>query len=59
MSWLTPHGDYLALGSDDEKRQAAYRGLFDGEIGPQLLGDIRAATHGGYSLGSKFREGIK
>jgi putative transposase len=55
ISWLTPHGEYLALGSNDEKRQAAYRGLFDGEINPQLLRDIRIATHGGYSLGRTFR----
>lgn len=51
MPWLTPHGEYLALGSDDSKRQAAYRGLFDGAIDPQLLRDIRVSTHGGYALG--------
>lgn len=58
MSWLTPHGEYLALGSDDEKRQAAYGGLFDGEVDPQLLRDIRVSAHAGYALG-KLRGGIK
>lgn len=57
---LTPHGEYLALGSDDEKRQAAYRGLFATELDQQLLRDIRISTHGGYAIGSnRFREEIE
>jgi putative transposase len=60
VAWLTPHGEYLALGSDDEKRQAAYRGLFETELDQQLLRDIRISTHGGYAIGSnRFREEIE
>jgi putative transposase len=60
VAWLTPHGEYLALGSDDEKRQAAYRGLFASELDPQLLRDIRVSTHGGYAIGNnRFREDIE
>ena len=59
-SWLMPHGEYFALGSDEEKRQAAYRGLFESELDPQLLREIRVSTHGGYAIGSKrFREEIE
>jgi putative transposase len=60
LSWITPHGEYLALGLDDEKRQAAYRGLFDSELDPQLLREIRVSTHGGYAIGTgRFREEIE
>lgn len=60
LSWITPHGEYLALGLDDGKRQAAYRGLFDSELDPQLLREIRVSTHGGYAIGSsRFREEIE
>ena len=59
-AWLTPHGEYLALGASDEKRQAAYRGLFATELDPQLLRDIRISTHGGYAIGSsRFRAEIE
>ena len=60
VPWLTPHGEYLALGSDDAKRQAAYRGLFATELDPELLREIRVSTHGGYAVGSsRFREDIE
>jgi len=60
LSWITPHGEYLALGLDDEKRQAAYRGLFDSELDPQLLREIRVSTHGGYAIGTgRFRGQIE
>ena len=60
VAWLTPHGEYLALGSDDEKRRSAYRGLFDSELDQQLLREIRLSTHGGYAIGSgRFREEIE
>ena len=58
--WITPHGEYLALGLDDQSRQAAYRGLFETELDSQLLRDIRVSTHGGYAIGnSRFREDIE
>jgi len=60
VPWLTPHGEYLALGSDEEKRQAAYRGLFDSELDQQLMREIRVSTHGGYAIGSsRFRAEIE
>ena len=60
VTWLTPHGEYLALGSDDEKRRSAYRGLFNSELDQQVLREIRLSTHGGYAIGSgRFREEIE
>jgi len=60
VTWLTPHGEYLALGLDDERRRAAYRGLFATELDHQLLRDIRISTHGGYAIGGRrFREDIE
>jgi len=60
VAWLTPHGEYLALGLDDERRRAAYRGLFATELDQQLLRDIRISTHGGYAIGSsRFRDDIE
>jgi len=60
VPWLTPHGEYLALGSDDEKRQAAYRSLFASELDPQVLRAIRVSAHAGYSIGgSRFRAEIE
>jgi putative transposase len=60
VAWLTPHGEYLGLGSDDEKRHEAYRRLFDSELDSELLRDIRKSTHGGYALGNqRFRERIE
>ena len=60
VAWLTPHWEYLALGSDEAKRQAAYRGLFAREIDTGLLREIRTSTHGGHALGdSRFREQIE
>jgi putative transposase len=60
VPWLTPHGEYLALGLEEESRRAAYRGLFASELDSQLLRDIRVSTHGGYAIGSRrFREEIE
>ena len=44
--WLAPHAEYLALGDNELSRLASYRGLFDLAVAPNLLADIRAATHG-------------
>jgi putative transposase len=58
--WITPHGEYLALGLDDLTRRAAYRGLFEIELDRELLREIRVSTHGGYAIGSsRFREDIE
>jgi putative transposase len=59
-SWLAPHGEYLALGLEDETRHDAYRRLFDAELDTELLSDIRKSTHGGYALGNqRFRKQIE
>jgi len=59
VKWLTPHGEYLALGVAAETRFAAYRGLFATELDPGLVRAIRGAAHAGYAIGSqRFREEI-
>jgi putative transposase len=59
LPWLTPHGEYLQLGSEDDERHAAYRGLFEHGLDQQLLRAIGVSTHGGYAIGSpRFREEI-
>lgn len=60
--WLTPHGEYLALGAEEAKRLEAYRGLFatDLDLGPELVREIRTSTHGGYAVGdTRFRDEIE
>jgi len=57
---LTPHGEYLALGLDDEKRQSAYRGHFAGQFDAELLHMIRTSVHAGHVVGAeRFREEIE
>lgn len=50
-SLLTPHALYLALGSDAEQRQSAYRALFRPHLDPGVVDAIRRATNGNYALG--------
>jgi putative transposase len=60
VPWLIPHGEYLGLGSDEQRRREAYRRLFGFELDTELLRDIRKSTHGGYALGNqRFREQIE
>jgi REP-associated tyrosine transposase len=60
VAWITPHGEYLALGLEDGARRAAYRALFETELDRELLREIRVSTHGGYAIGSnRFREDIE
>jgi len=57
---ITPHAEYLGLGSDEQKRRAAYRGLFRTDVEAELLREIRTSTHGGYAIGNeRFREQIE
>lgn len=57
VEWLVPHEEYLAMGQDDVSRARAYRGLFDADLEPGVLKEIRVSTHGGYAVGdSTFRE---
>jgi len=56
---VTPHSLYLALGRSPRERQEAYRRLFDSEIDPGILEQIRDATHTGWPMGDEgFRERI-
>ncbi|MGH8741924.1 MAG: transposase [Burkholderiales bacterium] len=49
---LSPHPEFVALGSDAQARAAAYLALFQQALDPTLLGEIREATNAGYPLGS-------
>ena len=42
---VTPHAEYLRLGSLPEERQKAYRALFKTRIGDKTLMEIREATN--------------
>ena len=58
-SLLTPHALYLALDNLPERRQAAYRALFQVHIDNKTLEDIRQATQKGWALGNdRFKEEI-
>jgi putative transposase len=50
--FVRPHPDVAALGADETKRYAVYRGLFDESLDPALLRNIRDATNAGYPLAS-------
>ena len=47
---LTAHPEYLALGTSELARQAAYQGLFAVRDDPAFLAAIRDATNGGFAL---------
>jgi len=52
----TPHENYLALGSNPERRQVAYQQLFTEDLGRELITDIRGALNTGLVLGNdQFR----
>jgi putative transposase len=56
---LTPHDEYLALGSHDEQRRAAYRALFQFALDPRSVKEIRLAVNGGFALGgTRFKAEI-
>jgi putative transposase len=50
-TWLAPHPDYLALGTDEEARRAAYLALVDSGLDPAQMAEIRSATNSGGALG--------
>ncbi len=49
---VSSHAEYLALGLDAGARRKAYAALFHDALDPSLVADIRAATRGGYPMGS-------
>ena len=57
---LTPHDQYLALGSNQEVRQQAYRGLFATGVDEPAWALIRTATQQGVVVGDcRFAEVIE
>jgi putative transposase len=56
---LTPHEEYLQLGTTDAERHRAYAELFASELAPEDLAEIREAASGGFVLGDKgFRDAL-
>jgi putative transposase len=51
---VTPHPEYLALGTTAAERRQVYAGLFGSIADGGRLEEIRAATNGGYALGDEF-----
>jgi len=51
-SRLAPHPLYLALGSDDKQRHAAYRALFRTQLDKEAIDDIRLALNQNQPLGN-------
>jgi putative transposase len=49
---ITPHEEYLRLGSDPTGRHYTYRALFKAPLEGALIDQIREATNGNYVLGS-------
>ena len=55
-AWIQPHSGYLALGEDPRSRAIAYRDLFNAELDPRLVEEIRAVSREGNALGTpEFR----
>ena len=50
---LTPHAEYLRLGTSIKSCQCAYRSLFDSKLDPKRISQIRNATNGNFVLGDK------
>ncbi len=53
---ITPHAEYLALGSTSEQRCRAYRGMCEEALARNELEEIRQATRSGLPLG--FEVGV-
>lgn len=57
---ITPHPQYLSLGTGEVSRMTAYKALFKAHVDTETLNDIRAAWQTGTPLGSDyFREKIE
>ncbi len=57
---LSEHQLYRSLGPSPEERQAAYRGLFAGEVDEMALKAIRGGTEKGEVIGNdRFRAQIE
>jgi putative transposase len=59
-TFLTPHAQYLSLGSTDESRREAYRLLVRSELDPEVIQEIRDATNGNFALGGdRFKKQVE
>jgi len=57
---VTPHEEYLRLGTEFEARQLAYRALFKSHITENTLNEIREASNKAWVLGScHFKQAIE
>jgi len=57
---LTPHAEYLALGSTTSERHRAYQALIDQQIEDEQLDEIRESTNKGWPLGTeRFKADIE
>lgn len=50
---LSPHPAYAALADEPQPRASAYRALFDSQLQPTVIEEIRKATRGGYRMGDQ------
>jgi len=51
-SLVSPHDEYLRLGTTERERSAVYRELFNAQLDPERVSAIRKATNGNYALGN-------
>ena len=59
-TFLSPHVEFVALGSSVSGCEAAYRLLFESEMETAVIREIREATNGGYPLaGDAFKERLR
>ncbi|MGZ8919130.1 MAG: transposase, partial [Methylobacter sp.] len=57
---VTPHAEYLRLGTDDSERRTAYSALFEQAISETQINEIRDATNKAWALGDgRFKERIE
>jgi len=57
---VSPHSIYQRLGQSKEEREIAYKALFAGELGDNLINEIRQNTQTGTPLGGeKFKQQIE
>jgi putative transposase len=60
IKMITPHEEYLGLGSTSQERQKAYRLLFRSHVDKELVNDIRLALNKGMALGGeRFKDEIE
>jgi putative transposase len=56
---ITPHDEYLRLGTSSAERRGAYAELVDQLLDSKQLDEIRTATNGNFALGDKaFRQRV-